>query len=441
MSNTVKIEPLSGPIKGSVAVSGDKSISHRSILFSAMSEGTSKVSGVLDSADVRASIEAVTALGAKVDLKKQSDGSLTGEITGWGSKGPKQPAAPINCMNSGTTARLLMGILAPWNIEVEITGDESLCMRPMRRITAPLMLMGAKFSPEGAETLPITIHGNRNLKAIQYESPMASAQLKSAVLLAGVYANGKTSVTEPEQSRTHTELMLSQYGVETVAQTRYAEVSGPVQMNAADLIVPGDASSAAFLCCLAVLLKGSSITVKDVLLSPSRTGFLRTLERMGAKITWEVKGSEGKENYGDIHAEYSPNIKGCEIPAKYFATVVDEVTILALVASCAKGVTVFRNCEELRAKETDRLQAIIDGLTELGASVWTHGDDLFIEGDPDFDLPDGLVMPSHRDHRMAITWAIAGLVGKKSISVEDFDCIDVSYPHFLDDVKKLTKGE
>ncbi|MDO4841740.1 MAG: 3-phosphoshikimate 1-carboxyvinyltransferase [Phoenicibacter congonensis] len=441
MTSYVEISPLSSPISGSIRVSGDKSISHRSILFSAMCEGTSKVTGVLNSDDVQASIEAVHALGAKVDLAKQPDGSLSGTITGWGAEGPKQPDGPIDCHNSGTTARLLMGILAPWDIEVEITGDESLCSRPMRRITAPLMLMGAKFSPDGAENLPITIHGNKNLKAIQYDSPMASAQLKSAVLLAGVSANGTTSVTEPAQSRTHTELMLSEYGVETVANTRFASVEGPVQMQASDLNVPGDASSAAFLCCLAVLLKGSELTVEHVLLSASRTGFLRTLERMGANIEWVVEGSEGKEVYGSIHVKYSPNIKGCEIPAKYFATVIDEVPILALVASHAKGITVFRGCEELRAKESDRLDAIIDGLTELGASAWTHGDDLFIEGDPDFELPDGLRLPSNGDHRMAITWAIAGMVGKKPIEVEDFDCVSVSYPNFIEDVTSLTKGE
>ena len=435
------IKPLNCPIAGAIEVSGDKSISHRSILFSAMAEGTSHVEGVLDSADVRASIEAVTALGAKCELAKQEDGSLAGEITGWGKQGPTQPDAPIDCKNSGTTARLLMGILAPWNITAEITGDASLCTRPMRRITAPLMIMGAKFEPAGAENLPITIHGNPKLKAIEYESPMSSAQLKSAILLAGVFAKGKTSVTEPTQSRTHTELMLPEYGVKTVANTRYAAVKGPSPMTASDVHVPGDASSAAFLTCLAVLTKGSDVTINHVLLSQSRSGFLRTLERMGADVTWQIEGTEGKENYGFIRAKYSPKIKGCEIPAKYFATVVDEVPILSLVMSRASGISVIRGCEELRAKESDRLQAIIDGLTELGASVWTEGDDLFIEGDPSFELPNNLVLPSNGDHRMAITWAVAALSGEKPITVEDFDCVGVSYPNFLEDVSNLSKGE
>ena len=439
--NSKTVEPLNSVLKGEIEVSGDKSISHRSILFSAMAEGTSHVAGVLDSADVRASIEAVTALGAKCKLKKQKDGSLKGDITGWGKKGPSEPKAPIDCKNSGTTARLLMGILAPWDITVEITGDESLCTRPMRRITAPLMMMGAKFEPAGAENLPITIHGNPKLKPIEYESPMSSAQLKSAILLAGVFAKGKTSVTEPTQSRTHTELMLPEYGVKTVANTRYAAVKGPSPMKASDVHVPGDASSAAFLTCLAVLTKGSHITINHVLLSQSRSGFLRTLERMGADVTWQIEGTEGKENYGFIEAKYSPKIKGCEIPAKYFATVVDEVPILSLVMSRASGISVIRGCEELRAKESDRLQAIIDGLTELGASVWTEGDDLFIEGDPDFELPDDLTLPSNGDHRMAITWAVAALSGQKPITIDNFDCVDVSYPNFLEDVSNLSKGE
>lgn len=439
--NSKKIEPLNRPIRGEIEVSGDKSISHRSILFSAMANGTSHVSGVLDSADVRASIDAVRALGAKCDLKKEKNGSISGDITGWGEEGPKQPDAPIDCKNSGTTARLLMGILAPWDINVEITGDDSLCSRPMRRIVAPLMLMGAKFAPEGAEYLPITVTGNKNLKPLEYESPMASAQLKSAVLLAGVFAKGKTSVREPAQSRTHTELMLAEYGVQTVASSRFASVVGPAQMQASDVSVPGDASSAAFIACLAVLLKGSDVTINHVLLSPSRTGFLRTLERMGADITWETQGSEGKENFGSIHAKYSPNIKGCEVPAKYFATIIDEVPILSLVASRAKGISVIRDCAELRAKESDRIGSIIDGLTQLGASAWTHGDDLFIEGDPDFELPDDLCLPSFDDHRMALTWTVAALTGKKAIEIEDFDCIDVSYPNFLNDVDNLAKGE
>lgn len=438
MAKETLISPLNKPIHGHITVSGDKSMSHRAILFSAMANGISHVEGVLNSEDVKASIRAIKMLGARVDLKVAKDGSLYGEIEGWGHKGPKSIDEPIDCANSGTTARLLLGILAGWDVEVTLTGDDSLKSRPMRRITAPLMMMGAKFLPSGAEHLPITVCGSRNLKSIDYVSPMASAQLKTAILLAGISAKGKTIVREPAMSRNHTELMLPEYGVDTVANTCYAEVTGPKEMKASDVSVPGDASSAAFLCALAILNKGSDLIIDHVLLNPARTGFLRTLERMEANISWNVEGSEGKETYGNIHVAYSPDLKGCEIPAKYFATVIDEVPILSLVASRAKGVSVFRNCMELKTKESNRLQAIIDGLTSLGASAWTHGNDLFVEGDPDFSIKQGTIMETHKDHRMALSWAVAALTGNASLNIKDFDCIDVSYPSFLEDVAKLS---
>ena len=285
------IEPLSGPLSGSCVVPGDKSISHRAVLFSAMAEGASRLSGVLDSSDVRASIDAVRKLGAEVSLEKQPDGSLSGGVVGWGAKGPKQPDGPIYCANSGTTARLLMGILAPWDIEVKITGDESLSRRPMRRITAPLMKMGVSFDPAGAETLPIVERGTRDLRAISYDSPMASAQLKTAVLLAGVYANGTTTVNEPSTSRNHTELMLPEFGVETTASELSASVNGPAALKSCEVVVPGDPSSAAFLICAALLKKGSAIQIENVSLNTARTGFFRTLERMGADIEVHRTGS------------------------------------------------------------------------------------------------------------------------------------------------------
>ena len=250
-ANTSRINPLGGALDGATTVPGDKSISHRAVLFSAMAQGTSRLTGVLDSADVRASIAAVKALGAEVSMERQIDGSLAGGITGWGEKGPKQPEAPIDCANSGTTARLLMGILAPWDIRVEITGDESLIKRPMRRIIAPLMKMGVRFEPDAKENLPITEIGNPSLKAITYDSPMASAQLKTAVLLAGLFAKGTTTINEPAISRNHTELMLPEYGVEVGSAFRRASVEGPVVLKASEVNVPGDPSSAAFLylCC------------------------------------------------------------------------------------------------------------------------------------------------------------------------------------------------
>lgn len=438
-SDHVTIKPLAAPLKGVTAVPGDKSISHRAILLSAMAEGTSKVAGVLDSQDVQSSIEAVTQLGAKVNLKEAKDGSLNGSITGWGTKGPKQPDHEIDCGNSGTTARLLMGVLAPWPIEVTLTGDESLKKRPMRRNTAPLMKMGVRFHPSEADHLPITEIGTPNLKAIKYNAPMASAQLKTAVLLAGAYAKGETVLNEPAPSRNHTELMLPEYGVKTTVGTKVASVVGPTVLQAADINVPGDPSSAAFICCAALLKRGSKVRINDVSLNPARIGFVRTLERMGANISEHRTGYEGKEPIGYIEVEYTQNLHGCEIPSQHFASLLDEVPVLSLVAAQAKGMTVFKGVAELRAKESNRLQSIIDGLDLLGVDAWEEGGNLYIEGNPNLQVPPHLELPSHGDHRLAMTWALVGLCGNTPVEVTDFDCVSVSFPGFLEDIQRLAK--
>ena len=438
-STSVCIEPLFGPIQGSTSVPGDKSISHRAVLFSAMAEGTSRLSGILDSEDVRSTIEAVQELGAKVNLEVQLDGSLSGGITGWGDLGPREPKGPINCGNSGTTARLLMGTLAPWPITVEITGDESLCRRPMRRITAPLMKMGVHFEPAGAETLPIVETGDSTLKAITYDAPMSSAQLKTAVLLAGLAASGTTTLNEPSPSRNHTELMLPEYGAITTAAERTASVTGPCTLTASEVHVPGDPSAAAFLVCAAMLKPGSAIQVENVSLNTARIGFTRTLERMGADISITHEGSYGKEPFGIISACYTKQLRGCEIPADKIPSIVDEVPVLSLVAARAAGITVFRGVTELRVKETDRLDAIIDGLGRMGVDAWMDGDDLFVEGQPDLELPEGIVFDSCKDHRMAMTWALAGLCFDKPVTVENFDSVKVSFPAFLESIERMAR--
>jgi 3-phosphoshikimate 1-carboxyvinyltransferase len=431
--------PLKGPLKGTIRVPGDKSISHRAVLFAAMAEGTSHLKGVLDSDDVRSSMAAVEQLGAQVDMKIGMDGMFEGTITGWGAKGPRQPDGPIYCGNSGTTVRLLMGIIAPWDIKVELTGDASLSKRPMRRNTAPLMKMGVTFEPAGAEHLPIVEIGNPDLRAIKYDAPMASAQLKSAVLLAGVFAKGTTTLREPAPSRNHTELMLPDFGVETTAGTCLASVEGPAAMTASDVHVPGDPSSAAFLLAGAILTPGSEVRVEGVSLNPARIGFVRTLERMGAQIEEHIEGHAGKEPYGSITAKYSPNLTGCEVPKQHFASVLDEVPVLALVAASAKGVTVFKGAAELRAKETDRMAVIISEFAKLGINAWEESDNLFIEGNPGYTVPEGVELQSFGDHRFAMTWALCGLCGANAVQVEEFECVSVSYPNFMHDIRKLEK--
>lgn len=433
------IEPLARPLSGAVRVPGDKSISHRSVLFSAMAEGTSHVSGVLDSADVRSSIGAVRALGAEVNLEKRPDGSLAGDIRGWGGLGPSQPEGAIDCGNSGTTVRLLMGVLAPWDITVELTGDDSLRCRPMRRIAAPLELMGARFAPEGATTLPLSITGTRGLAAISYDSPVASAQLKTAILLAGIFASGTTSVREPAPSRNHTELMLPGFGVDVEATPGEASVAGGQSLHACDVDVPGDPSSAAFMACAAALRPDSAIDIENVSLNEARIGFARVLERMGADITLKPTGSAGEEPCGTISVSYVEHLRSCEVGGREIASLVDEIPVLALVAAHAEGTTVFHEVGELRVKETDRLAAILEGLSKLGVRAWSEGDDLHIEGKPGLVVPEGLVFDSLGDHRLAMTWSLVGFTGSHPVSICDFEAVRVSYPGFRADIERLAK--
>ena len=281
------------------------------------------------------------------------------------------------------------------------------------------MCIRDSFLPEGRETLPITVHGG-GLRPLTYDVPMASAQLKTAVLLAGMYASGTTTVNEPAPSRNHTELMLPEYGVATTAGVCTASVTGPARPQASEVLVPGDPSSAAFLACAAVLRPESSIQIEDVSLNTARIGFVRTLERMGAQVSVAHTGAAGKEPYGIIEACYTPGLRGCEVPADKIAGIIDEIPVLALVAAHAHGITVFRQVGELRVKETDRLAAIMDGLAKLGVDTWCEGDDLYIEGQPGLQVPEGLEFDSLGDHRLAMTWSLVGLTGKVSVNIKDF---------------------
>lgn len=428
--------PGSGHVRGEVWVPGDKSLSHRAVLFSAMAEGVSHVSGVLDSADVRSTIGAVEALGARVSLQRQPDGSLGGTIEGWGGRGPQAPPHAIDCGNSGTTARLLMGVLAGWPIEVTLTGDESLSKRPMRRVTEPLSAMGARFTTTDAGTLPVTVHGAELLRPYDFASPVASAQVKTAVLLAGLRAAGGVRVTEPAASRDHTELLLPAFGIKLThrPEALSASLCGPQVPTAADVSVPRDPSSAAFVVAAALLVAGSEVVAPGVSLNPTRIGFLHVLERMGAHLTIAEEPSMGAEKVGRITARHTGTLAGVTVYEREVPSLVDEVPVLALIAAHATGTTRFEGVGELRVKESDRLQAVADGLAALGVAVRSGGDWLEVDGPTELG---GARLSSLHDHRLAMTWALAGLTALEPVTVTGFEAVDVSYPAFARDLSRL----
>ncbi len=444
--------PASGPLTGTIRVPGDKSLSHRAVLFSAMAEGLSQVSGLLDSADVRSTISAVRALGAEVQLRPVAGGlrhldspSLAGIITGWGSRGPRQPDSPIDCGNSGTTARLLLGVVGGWPVEVSLIGDESLSRRPMGRVASPLRDMGARFELSAEGTLPITSRGPLTdeggealLEPIEYDSPVASAQVKTAVLLAGLRAAGTTSVTEPAPSRDHTERLLPAYGIPVTVDDDRVSVTGPAIPQAAKIAVPGDPSSAAVRAAAAVLVPGSSVRLPHVALNPTRTGFVRVLRRMGAKIAVEDMSWAGREPVGTLIARWEPALHGCVVRPWEIASLVDEVPILALVATQARGYSRFERVGELRVKESDRLSAIVNGIRALGGIAWVDGDDLLVSGPAPLK---GAALDSLGDHRLAMTWAVAGLASAHGVSVGTFEAVDVSFPRFAEALGSLRQPE
>lgn len=428
--------PGSPPLRGELAVPGDKSLSHRAVLFAAMAEGVSRLTGILDSEDVRSTMGAVSALGALVDLHRTPDGSLAGSVEGWGSRGPCAPEAPIDCGNSGTTTRLLLGLLAAWPVTATLIGDQSLSRRPMLRVITPLERMGARFTFAEGGTLPVTVTGTGTPVALEYLSPVASAQVKTAILLAGTRAQGTTRVVEPSLSRDHTERLLPAFGVpvEVDRDACAASVSGPLVAVACDVDVPRDPSSAAFLVAAAVLIPGSEVSLPGVSLNPTRVGFLRVLERMGAEIEVRDRMLAGSEPSGTIVARYSPALRSTVVRPEEVPSLVDEVPVLALVAAHAEGTTRFEGVGELRVKESDRLAAIIDGLTALGADAGAEGDTLLVTGRA---LTGPATLDSLGDHRLAMTWALAGLSGSGEVTVTRFEAVSVSYPGFANDLAGL----
>lgn len=432
--DAVVIAPTS-PLRGVVRVPGDKSISHRAVLFAAMASGSSQLTGVLDAADVRSSIAAVKAAGAVVGEVARGDGSLDVTIEGWGLEGPRPPAGSIDCGNSGTTARLLLGVLSASPFWFKLKGDASLSSRPMERVADPLRRMGARVSLSAAGTLPATVEGGE-LHAIRYESPVSSAQVKSAILLAGVGAEGRTVVIEPAPSRDHTERLLPAFGVGVgrSREERSCWLEGPVTLTASDVQVARDPSSAAFVMAAALMVADSEVSVPGVALNPTRLGFLRVLERMGARVEEVPTGACGAEPAGTITVGHGAGLRAVTVSAEEVPSLIDEIPVLAVVATQARGTTRLEGVGELRVKESDRLEAVTSGLRALGATVRSGPDWLEVDGPAALT---GAALDSLGDHRLAMAWAVAGLSASSPVTVARWEAIDVSYPGFAADLETL----
>jgi len=417
------------PLHGRVRVPGDKSISHRSIMFGAIAEGVSHISGFLDGEDSLNTLRAFRAMG--VNIEGPDHGKVT--IHGVGMHGLKQAVAPLDVGNSGTSMRLLAGLLAGQDFDLELCGDASLSKRPMQRVTDPLTLMGAKVATAEGGRPPLKITGSQQLKAIQYALPMASAQVKSCCLLAGLYTNGTTCVTEPATTRDHTERMLSAFGwplsISRHKQGLTACVTGPATLKATAIDVPADISSAAFFMVGASIATGSDITLEHVGINPTRTGIIDILRLMGANIEFINEKEVGGEPVADIRVR-GARLNGIQVPESLVPLAIDEFPVLFIAAACAQGETRISGAAELRVKESDRIQVMADGLQALGVDVLPTADGMIIQGRADNAAFHGGVVRSHDDHRIAMAFTMAALCSDGVIHIEDCDNVNTSFPGF-----------
>jgi len=425
-----------GPLSGKARVPGDKSISHRALILGALAVGETRISGLLEGEDVLNTAKSMRALGAKVERS----GDFAWKVNGTGVAGFAQPHGPLDFGNSGTGCRLVMGAVAGCPITAVFDGDASLRSRPMRRILDPLELMGAKTGEarEGGR-LPLTLHGARDPVPITYKTPVASAQIKSAVLLAGLAAPGVTTVIEQEASRDHTELMLKHFGADIVsskegAHGRKIALTGQPELHGARVVVPADPSSAAFPLVAALIVEGSEITLSDVMTNPLRTGLFKTLREMGAFIEeGETRGDAG-EPMAQLHVRAS-KLRGVEVPPERAPSMIDEYLVLAVAAAFAEGTTIMRGLKELRVKESDRLEATADMLRVNGVKVEISGDDLLVEGRG--HVPGGGLVKTHMDHRIAMSALVMGLASHKPVKVDDTAFIATSFPDFIPMMRAL----
>ena len=414
------------PLAGTVTVPGDKSISHRSLMFAALAVGETRIVGLLEGEDVLRTAAAMRALGAEII----QDAPGRWRVAGRGIGGLVEPADVLDMGNSGTAARLLCGILASHDLHAVMTGDESLRRRPMRRVTEPLRACGAVFDGREGGRLPLAIRGARDALPLEYRLPVASAQVKSALLLAGLNAPGWTTIEEPEPTRDHTERMLRHFGAEVVVEQvgsgRVIRLLGQPELLAADVSVPGDPSSAAFPLVAALLVPGSAVTVRGVGLNPARIGLFATLREMGAALDIANERVEGGEPVGDVSVRYGP-LRGIDVPPGRAPSMIDEYPVLAVAAAGAEGRTRMQGLGELRVKESDRLAATAAMLSVNGVCVAVHGDDLHVDGGP---IPGGATVQTHMDHRIAMSALVLGQGAAAPVAVDDSAFIDTSFPGF-----------
>ena len=421
--NTVFIAQPGGQLRGNVRVPGDKSISHRSIMLGSLAEGVTDVTGFLEGEDCLSTMRAFRAMG--VEIEHYGEGKV--RIHGVGLHGLKQPDGPLDLGNSGTSMRLMAGLCAGQNFEVTLTGDSSLNTRPMRRVTDPLEQMGAVISATEKGTPPLNISGGEALKAMDYALPMASAQVKSCVLLAGMYAEGKTCVTEPAPTRDHTERMLNGFGYAVDRDGATCCLTGGGTLTATSIDVPADISSATFFMVGASIAEGSDILLENVGINPTRDGVISILKLMGADITLENERDVCGEPVADIRVR-SAKLQGIDIPEELVPLAIDEFPAIFVAAACATGTTRLTGAEELRVKESDRIQVMADGLEALGIDVQPTPDGIVIQPG---QFSSGKV-DSHGDHRIAMSFSMAALRASGPITIDDCDNVNTSFPRFID---------
>ncbi len=414
-------------MSGVVRVPGDKSISHRALMFGGMATGSLKITGLLEAEDVLNTAAAMRAFGAQID--RQDDGSW--RVAGCGVGGLSEPTAPLDFGNAGTGTRLIMGVIAGHDMTVKLIGDASLSRRPMGRVLGPLKSMGLEVLEGDRDTLPLTIRGSASLVPIEYKLPVPSAQVKSAILIAGLMARGETTVLEAEATRDHTERMLRYLGADVQTEKRDGltaiTVTGDAELVGRDIIVPGDPSSAAFLVAAAVIVPGSDVTVEGVLINKTRSGLYTTLQEMGADVVFLNDRDEGGERIADIRARSSV-LRGVVVPPERAPSMIDEYAVLAVVAAFADGETRMQGLAELKVKESDRLAATADGLAANGVTARVDGNDLIVTGAA--TVTGGGLVATHLDHRIAMAFLTLGLATEAPVTVDDAGIIATSFKEF-----------